>query len=208
MNYKRLPGTGKSLSEALIFASTNPQYDDRLFIELQVQYMEIPSSNLGRICCVQKLFCKKKSFWQRFTCTKVLRKLGGRHMSSLLGSPPTRWSLLTQFMCLVRAKWCINICRSDFNCHPTRVPNVYHMGSQNCDTFIWPDRLVRYVKRFVLKADSNVSKSYMNFTKSLRYKWVFFQMLTYLLFTLSPFPVIKTESHSVQFFTRKTLFSS
>ena len=48
--------TDKSLSEALIFASTNPQYDDRLFIELQIQYMKIPSSNLGRICCVQKLF--------------------------------------------------------------------------------------------------------------------------------------------------------
>ena len=48
--------TGKSLSEALIFASTNLQYDDRLFIELQVQYMKIPSSNLGRTCCVQKLF--------------------------------------------------------------------------------------------------------------------------------------------------------
>ena len=29
--------TGKFLSEALIFASTNPQYDERLFIELQVQ---------------------------------------------------------------------------------------------------------------------------------------------------------------------------
>ena len=28
--------TGKSLSEALIFASTNPQYEDRFFIELQV----------------------------------------------------------------------------------------------------------------------------------------------------------------------------
>ena len=28
--------TGKSLPEALIFASTNPQYDDRLLIELQV----------------------------------------------------------------------------------------------------------------------------------------------------------------------------
>ena len=28
--------TGKSLPEALIFASTNPQYDNRLFIELQV----------------------------------------------------------------------------------------------------------------------------------------------------------------------------
>jgi hypothetical protein len=48
--------TGKSLSEALIFVSTNPQYDDRLFIELQVQYMKIPSSNLGRTCCVRKLF--------------------------------------------------------------------------------------------------------------------------------------------------------
>ena len=48
--------TGKSLSEALIFVSTNPQYDDRLFIELHVQYMKIPSSNLGRTCCVHKLF--------------------------------------------------------------------------------------------------------------------------------------------------------
>ena len=28
--------TGKSLSEALIFASTNPQYDDRLFIDLKL----------------------------------------------------------------------------------------------------------------------------------------------------------------------------
>ena len=75
--------TGKSLSEALIFASTNPHYDNRLFIELKVQYMKIPSSNLGRTGCVQKLFltfrtifvhnmfspcsAKRKSFWQRFT---------------------------------------------------------------------------------------------------------------------------------------------
>ena len=36
--------TGKSLSEAFIFALTNPQYDKRLFIELQVQYMKIASS--------------------------------------------------------------------------------------------------------------------------------------------------------------------
>ena len=62
INIARLQGkmiasfTGKSLSEALIFASTNPQYDDRLFIELQVQYMKNPSSNLGRTCCVQKFF--------------------------------------------------------------------------------------------------------------------------------------------------------
>ena len=39
--------TGKSLSEAPIFASTDPKYDDRLFIELQVQYMKIPSSGHG-----------------------------------------------------------------------------------------------------------------------------------------------------------------
>ena len=44
------------MSEALIFASTNPQFDDRLLIELQDQYIKIPSSNLGRTCCVQKLF--------------------------------------------------------------------------------------------------------------------------------------------------------
>ena len=48
--------TAKSLSEAPFFPSTNPQYDNRLFIELQVQCMKIPSSNLGRTCCVQKLF--------------------------------------------------------------------------------------------------------------------------------------------------------
>ena len=29
-----IPGKGKSLSEALIFASINPQYDNRLFMEL------------------------------------------------------------------------------------------------------------------------------------------------------------------------------
>jgi hypothetical protein len=44
------------LSEALIFASNNPKYDNRLFIELQVQYMKSPSSNQGRTSCVQKLF--------------------------------------------------------------------------------------------------------------------------------------------------------
>ena len=36
--------TGKSFSEALILASTNPQSDKRLYIELQVQDMKIASS--------------------------------------------------------------------------------------------------------------------------------------------------------------------
>ena len=35
-------GTGKSLSEGLIFALTNLQYHERLFIKLQVQYMKNP----------------------------------------------------------------------------------------------------------------------------------------------------------------------
>ena len=52
--------TGKFLSEALIFASTNPQYDYRLFIELQVQYMKIPSSNMlftEIVTNIQNNFC-------------------------------------------------------------------------------------------------------------------------------------------------------
>ena len=76
------------MSEALILTSTNPQYDDILFIELQVQYVKIPSSELGEnmLCtendfdiqnnlCIQHvlpMFCKNKSFWQRFTCKKKL----------------------------------------------------------------------------------------------------------------------------------------
>ena len=36
-------GTGKFLSEALILASINPQYDNRLLIELRVQDKNIKS---------------------------------------------------------------------------------------------------------------------------------------------------------------------
>jgi hypothetical protein len=41
---KRIAITGKSLSEALILASTNSQYEDRLSMELPVQYMKTTSS--------------------------------------------------------------------------------------------------------------------------------------------------------------------
>ena len=41
--------TGKSLSEALILVSTNPQYDERLFIEFPEKYK-------FTTCCVQILF--------------------------------------------------------------------------------------------------------------------------------------------------------
>ena len=39
--------TIKSLSEALIFASTNPQYEDNLFIDLKVQYIEFQAQTWG-----------------------------------------------------------------------------------------------------------------------------------------------------------------
>ena len=52
--------TGKSLSEALILASTNPQYDNKLFNDLQVQYKKIPKAehvkNVSRTCYLHKLF--------------------------------------------------------------------------------------------------------------------------------------------------------
>ena len=43
MNFLPPCSTGKSFS-VLILASTNPQYDKRLSIGLQVQYMQIASS--------------------------------------------------------------------------------------------------------------------------------------------------------------------
>ena len=46
-----------NLCQKLLFLhQLTHKYDDRFFIELQVQYMKIPSSSLGRTCCVQKLF--------------------------------------------------------------------------------------------------------------------------------------------------------
>jgi hypothetical protein len=55
-----------SFSEALIFASINPQYDDRLFIELQVQYMKIPSSEHG-----ENMLCREIVFdIQNNLCTQ------------------------------------------------------------------------------------------------------------------------------------------
>ena len=59
--HKNLPPGNFSIMTLL--ESVNPQYDDKLFIELQVQYMKIPSSNLGRTCCVQKLFLTFRTFF-------------------------------------------------------------------------------------------------------------------------------------------------
>jgi len=67
---KTVFSTGKSLSEALIFASTNPQYDDRLFIELQVQYMKIPSSEHG-----ENMLCTEIAFEIRNNLCKYLHNM-------------------------------------------------------------------------------------------------------------------------------------
>ena len=50
-----------NLCQKLLFLhQLTHKYDDRLFIELQVQYMKIPSSehgeNMGTTCCAHKLF--------------------------------------------------------------------------------------------------------------------------------------------------------
>ena len=44
MDTPRIFCTGKSLSKPLILASTNPQYDKRLFIDLPLQYMKTTTS--------------------------------------------------------------------------------------------------------------------------------------------------------------------
>ena len=48
--------TGKYFSKALILASTNPQYDKRLFMDYKVQYMKTTSSeHVVYICmCIQR----------------------------------------------------------------------------------------------------------------------------------------------------------
>ena len=46
--------TGKSLSEALILASTNPQRDDRLFIEFEFSKRKLQVQNM---LCTQIAYC-------------------------------------------------------------------------------------------------------------------------------------------------------
>ena len=51
------------MSKALIFASSNPQYDNRLFIELPVQYMKIQSSEHGEnMLCTEIVLNVKNNF--------------------------------------------------------------------------------------------------------------------------------------------------
>ena len=50
LRHKEIKITGKSFSEALILAVTNPQYDKRLFIELSTS--SVHENYKLRTCCV------------------------------------------------------------------------------------------------------------------------------------------------------------
>ena len=54
-------------SEAFILASTNPQYDDRLFIELRVHFMKIPS--LEHVVYINCSECQNKKQFVYTTCS-------------------------------------------------------------------------------------------------------------------------------------------
>ena len=55
---KNSTGYNKSLSDTFILASTNPQYDNRLFIDVPVQYMKTTSSEHGEnMLYTQIVFC-------------------------------------------------------------------------------------------------------------------------------------------------------
>ena len=53
--------TGKSFSEALILASTNPQYEKKLSIDLPVQYMKTISSEHGENMLCAKIVLNVKT---------------------------------------------------------------------------------------------------------------------------------------------------
>ena len=62
--------TGKSLSEAFIFGSTNPQYDKRLFIDLPVQYMKTTSSEHGENMLCAKIVLNVKTKTKNNLCAQ------------------------------------------------------------------------------------------------------------------------------------------
>ena len=62
--------TGKSLSEALILGSTDPQYDKRMFIDLPVQYMKTTSSE--HVVYIIFSECQIKKQFVYTTCSELV----------------------------------------------------------------------------------------------------------------------------------------
>ena len=74
--------TGKSVSEALILESVNPQYDDILFIDLQLQYKKNTSSeHVVYKNCFLFLFWHSKQFLYT-TVTVNIKRLSDQSPSS------------------------------------------------------------------------------------------------------------------------------
>ena len=76
-HHKQTLSTGKSLSEALIFASTNPQYDNRLFIFHENCKLRIPAEHVVYTnCCfcfvlTFRTILVHNMFWR---CCELLKK--------------------------------------------------------------------------------------------------------------------------------------
>ena len=91
------------MSEALILESVNPQYDNRLFIELRVQYMKIASSeHVVYINCSECQNKNKNQFVYTIVAVgssgilKGKKKLGVTFNSNKLGGIDfTKFSKLT-----------------------------------------------------------------------------------------------------------------
>ena len=64
--------TGKSFLEALILASTTPQYDKRLFIDLPVLYLKTISSEQLCTYIVLNVKTKTKKQFMHTTCSELV----------------------------------------------------------------------------------------------------------------------------------------
>jgi hypothetical protein len=65
-----LTSTGKSVSEALILESVNPQYDDRLLIDSQLQYKKNTSSE--HVVYKNCFECQNKNQFLYTTCSELV----------------------------------------------------------------------------------------------------------------------------------------
>ena len=70
--YLNLKSTGKSFSEALILESVNPQYDNRLFIDLRLQYKKNTSSEHAVYKHCFECQNKNKKQFLYTTCTELV----------------------------------------------------------------------------------------------------------------------------------------
>ena len=83
-DFETIWNTSKSLSEAFILTSTNPQYDKRLFVNLPVQYMRTTSSeHVVYINCYEY---QNKNQFVYTTCSElaVFMYWTGKSMNNLL----------------------------------------------------------------------------------------------------------------------------